>query len=436
MSFDADAIVLGAGMAGLAAARALAERNLRVLVLEARERVGGRILSQQVEGDVIELGAEFIHGRAPELWALIEEAGVETTERGGVMLRQAEGGSLREEDDHDEEFFAPLAALEEWKGEDVSFAEWVAASNLPEWQKPVLTSYVEGFNAADAEKIGVVSLGIQQKAEEASEGERAWHVRGGYVQLPEYLAKRCAVLGVDVRLTCEALALRWRAGHVEVETNRCGLLTAPRCIVALPLGVLQRVNDVSGMRMAPEPEAIAQARQLCMGSVARVVLSFRSAWWQTSQAASRELLEQLSFLFTDDGPPNVWWTPHPEPQAHPTITGWVGGPRSAALLGHSVEELADEACAQLAEVFAVEASVVRGELISATMHDWTADQYACGAYSYVPAGAIDAPGRMCEPVAETLFFAGEHTDVTGHWGTVHAALRTGLRAAAQMLGEA
>jgi len=67
-----DVLILGAGMAGLTAARALAERGIRVCVLEVRPRVGGRILSQKVEGGgTVELGAEFVHGRAPELWALI-----------------------------------------------------------------------------------------------------------------------------------------------------------------------------------------------------------------------------------------------------------------------------------------------------------------------------------------------------------------------------
>jgi monoamine oxidase len=66
-------------------------------------------------------------------------------------------------------------------------------------------------------------------------------------------------------------------------------------------------------------------------------------------------------------------------------------------------------------------------------HDWHADEYARGAYSYVPAGALDAPERMAWPVEDTLYFAGEHTDTSGHWGTVHAALASGMRAARQVL---
>jgi monoamine oxidase len=66
-------------------------------------------------------------------------------------------------------------------------------------------------------------------------------------------------------------------------------------------------------------------------------------------------------------------------------------------------------------------------------HDWQRDPLSLGAYSYAPKGAIDASDAMAEPVAETLYFAGEHTDTTGHWGTVHGALRSGLRAAKQVL---
>jgi monoamine oxidase len=77
---------------------------------------------------------------------------------------------------------------------------------------------------------------------------------------------------------------------------------------------------------------------------------------------------------------------------------------------------------------------VAAELISAHTHDWAGDPFALGGYSYVPVGALDVPRAMTAPEQDTLFFAGEH--IAGHWGTVHAAIRSGLRAAEQVLGEA
>ena len=427
----ADVLVLGAGIAGLAAARALAERGMCPLVLEARDRVGGRIYSLQTSKGVVELGAEFVHGRDADLWALINEAGAETVERDGAMLRESASGELtRDEDTEQGGLFDPLAQLADLP-EDMSFAEWLASSDVPKEQHAALRGYVEGFNAADASRISALSLGLQQKAEERIEGDRAWHLRGGYSQLATYLANRVRNLGGEVRLGCVVQSVRWSAGEVTVETNS-GVWRAPRCIVTLPLGVLQRVNGDSGIRFDPEPAAIAHARRLAMGSAERLTMIFRERWWERSKRVKEKALQTMSFLFTFRRSPPVWWTPYPEPQALPTLTGWAGGPRAAKLIGRDADELGEQACRELAQVFGLPEQQVRDALLATHKHDWELDPFSYGAYSYVPAGALDAPAAMAEPECGTLFFAGEHTDMTANWGTVHAALGTGLRAAQQV----
>ncbi|SEG47455.1 Monoamine oxidase [Bryocella elongata] len=430
--FDADLLILGAGMSGLAAARALGERGMRVLVLEARDRIGGRVWSQRaLSGDVVELGAEFIHGRAPELWSLIEESGVTTAERDGVMLRETSDG-LNAAEDHGEDIFAPLENLEGYEGEDLSFADWLNTSDVPEDSRAAVTAYVEGFNAADATKISIKSLGIQQKAEDETEGYRSWHVHGGYVQLADYLATRLVAQHGRIETNCVVESIAWQQGSVEVTTSK-GTFRAPRCGITLPLGVLQQVNREGGIRIEPQPAAIAQSHRMEMGQAARVTLVFRSRWWEKGSAAPPEELQQMGFLLTRDRLPSVWWTARTEAEPAPTLTGWSGGPRSLIFSGRTTDELAAEACSTLAKIFQMDEFLVRSELLSAHTHDWTADPFSRGAYSYVAAGGIDAPRAMTEPEQNTLFFAGEHTDVTGHWGTVHAAIRSGLRAAEQIL---
>jgi monoamine oxidase len=426
----ADVLVLGAGIAGLAAARALAERGMCPLVLEARDRVGGRIYSLQTSEGVVELGAEFVHGKDAQLWALINEAGAETVERDGAMLRETASGELMQDEDVEERLFGPLDQLADLP-KDMTFADWLASSDVPKEQHVALRSYVEGFNAADANRISALSLGLQQKAEDIIEGDRAWHLRGGYSQLAIYLANRVRKLGGQVRLSVVVQSVRWSAGGVVVETNN-GVFRAPRCVVTLPLGVLQCVNGEKGIRFEPEPAAIAQARRLAMGSAERFTMIFRERWWERSKRVDEKALRTMSFLFTFRCSPPVWWTPYPEPQALPTLTGWAGGPRAARLIGRDAEELGAQACSELAEVFGLPAQQVRDALIATHKHDWELDPFSRGAYSYVPAGALDAPAAMAAPQCDTLFFAGEHTDTTGHWGTVHAALGTGLRAARQI----
>ena len=426
-------------MAGLAAARALAEAGKRVLVLEARDRVGGRVFTERTaEGVLVEHGAEFIHGRVAELWALINEAGLATVEREGAMLRESDGRLTDDAEERGDDFFSPLEDLAELAGEDLSFADWLAGSNVPEWQRDALTGYVEGFNAADAGRISARSLGVQQRAEDASEGDRAWHLPGGYAQLPEFLAERVRALGGEIRLGCIVSAVRWREGEVVVTTD-AGDLRAAKCVVTLPLGVLQAANagSAASVRIEPEPRPLFEARRMAMGQAVRFTLVFRERWWERAAAANPALdpgaLRTLHFLFTAERTPPVWWTRHPEPEPLPTLVGWIGGPASEALRGKTAAELAEHACRELAEVFHLPAEQIRAALVSAHTFDWSADLFARGSYSYVAAGALDAPAAMAEPVADTLFFAGEHTDTTGHWGTVHAALRTGLRAAAQVL---
>jgi monoamine oxidase len=439
---DFDVLVLGAGMAGLAAARALAERGVRVCVLESQQRVGGRVRTETVAGATVELGAEFVHGRPPELFALIAEAGLTLTERDGAMLRATEAHGvwhIEEDNPQDGSMFAALEKLDEPQGDDEPFARWLARQDVGEEERAALLGFVEGFNAADAERIGVYALAAQQHAEDAIEGDRAWHVNGGYAQVAEYLATQIRALGSAVRTGQHVAEIAWQHGSVRLRTAAGEEYAAPRCIVTLPLALLQRVN-AGGMAIMPEPPYIALSRSLAMGQVVRFTLLFQSRWWEKAKnQASDDALRTLHFLFTPSLVPAVWWTAHPEaePEYGPfALVGWVGGPRSSELAGKSADELGALACAQLGEVFGVGEDAVRAQLVTTVFHDWSADPLARGAYSYVPAGALDVPRALSEPLEATLYFAGEHTDVTAHWGTVHAAMRSGLRAAAQILGDA
>ena len=252
--------------------------------------------------------------------------------------------------------------------------------------------------------------------------------------MPNYLATRVKDLGGSILLDHQVRSIRWNPGNVLVETTR-GEFSAPQCILTFPLGVLHNVNRPNGIAITPEPAAIPHARRLAMGHASRFTLVFRSQYWQLTQLIDPQTLRTLSFLFTPNHIPPVWWTSHPDPDALPALTGWAGGPRASALQGKTAAELGSDACATLASIFALDEQLVRSALIATCSHDWSADPFARGAYGYVPAGAVDASAAMAQPQANTLFFAGEHTDITGNWGTVHAAIRSGLRATAQVLKE-
>ncbi len=426
-----DVTVVGAGIAGLGCARMLAERGLRVCVVEARERVGGRVRTERVGGQggqIVELGAEFVHGRPEELLHLIREAGLTLCERGGTSVA-FEGGRLTN-DDAEDRGFAPLEDLRGWAGEDRAFGTWLDGSRWADDEevRASVLGYVEGFNAADAGVISARALGVQQVAEEAIEGDRLAHVCEGYDRIAEFLAERIRSAGGEVWCGITVAAVHWSAGRAALETS-AGEIAAAKAVLTLPLGVLQ----AGSVRIVPEPVTCIQASQgMRMGEVCRFSMVFRECWWEGLEP--QPALRALSFLFDFNETPAVWWTTYPEPGA--VLTGWVGGPRARALLGKTDDELGDVGVRQLARVFGVPEVHVREQLVAVQRHDWSLDALACGAYSYVAAGGLAASARMSEPVEHTLFFAGEHTDTTGHWGTVHGALRSGLRAARQVLGGA
>jgi monoamine oxidase len=412
---DYDVLVLGAGIAGLAAARTLAEAGRRVLLLEARDRVGGRILTARASGLTlpVELGAEFVHGRPPELLALIREAGLTLIEREGDFLCY-ENGSLG--GCGLEESFHILDTLPEEP--DQTFDEFLAGKQLPSRIASRVRAYVEGFNAADAAIIGTAALRKQQIAEEEMESDRLFRVVEGYDRLPEYMRERFLSAGGTLALQTTVTRVEWAPGHVSIATDNPvqGTIRAKQAVIALPLGVLQS----EAITISPNASFSAPLQTPVMGTATRITMVFHERFWQSSTPG-------LSFVLSQEEMPPTWWTNHPD--ASPVLTGWIGGPR--ALFAPSGKVLEQQALKTLGKIFHREdlASLLK----SSYTHNWHADPYSRGAYSYIPKNGLTAPEALATPIESTLFFAGEHTDVTGHWGTVHAALCTGLRAARQIL---
>jgi monoamine oxidase len=180
------------------------------------------------------------------------------------------------------------------------------------------------------------------------------------------------------------------------------------------------------------PEKRAAIEQLEMGQVVKVAFRFREMFWD-AQAGTAPQLPRLSFLFSDDAVLPTWWTGYP--LLTPLLIGWVGGPRAVRLSSLPDAAIAEQALGALARVLGVSTGWLEARLEGWQTHNWSADPFSRGAYSYVRVGGIDAPGQLAAPVEGTLFFAGEATDTNGHTGTVHGALATGKRAADQIIAE-
>jgi monoamine oxidase len=433
-----DVLVIGAGVAGLAAALLLAHSGRTVRLIEARDRVGGRIFTQHTQrldahGSLpVELGAEFIHGLPPASWSLIADAGLATYELDGERYC-FEHGELQSCGPEQHDSFALLGNMADWLQQhsqqpDPTFDEYLRAVDVDASMANRAAAYVEGLNAADRAVISATALVRQQRAEHRLQGDRIFHLRAGYSALPRYLADRLLGAGGTILLDSRVRRVNWRRGDVIVTGTRMARefsLRAAQVIITLPLGVLQ-ANSVI---FDPLPgEVQTQWQSLAMGQVNRVSLLFNNDFWSTRA-------NNLSFLSAPNEYFPTWWTAAPE--SIPIMTGWAGGAshflRTQRLSGSDPTALKTAALKSLANIFSMRESQLAGCLRGFYHHDWHGDEFSRGAYSYVAAGAVHAARHMSTPLADTLYFAGEHTDTEDQWGTVHGALASGTRAARQVL---
>ncbi len=427
---DADAIVIGAGAAGLSAAGALGADGLRVVVLEARERVGGRILSRPTDrrAIAIELGPEFVHGAAPETTAVLRAIGGTAVESGGRSWTRGADGMLHPENDTELDRAMELVRSAHAHPGDVS----VDAYLCERARDPALAgaiaaarAFVEGFDAADPTLASLHGIAHEWRS---AVDEFSTRPIGGYAPIVAELRRRCDAADVRVRLATVVTQVAYGTGGVAVRAADGSIVRARGAVVTVPIGVLHRAPDDRGIRFDPPlPAATARALAgIAMGDVAKVVLRFHAPFW--------ELLEDgryrdAAFFRDPNGPFQAYWTQMP---LHgESVVAWLGGPRAACALARGRDALIAEALHGFGALLGAP-EAARRAFADGTLHDWSADPYARGAYSYLRVGAGRARTALTEPVAGTLWFAGEATVDDGSSGTVDGAIASGLRAAAQV----
>lgn len=428
---DFDVVIIGAGAAGLAALRQLTRAGLKTLCLEARDRIGGRIFTvhDPLSPIPIELGAEFVHGRSPEIWQIIQSAdlaGYDCFER---AIHVKDGKPQTREN----AWLLMGQVLQDMRkaaehGPDQTFADFLASTSHSEEAKQLATGYVEGFNASRREVIGIASLTEDAKAAQSIEGDSSFRIFNGYEAVLKHLARGLENLSNVLRLNAICERIQWQPSFATVHfrsglTAHSETVTSRRIISTVSLGVLQ----ARAIHFDPEPVDILNAAdKLRFGHVKRVVCRFREPFWE----GNRELGD-FGFLLSQEQFFPTWWTTLPI--RAPLLTGWSAGPHADALKGFSREEIITCAIRDLSKILNVKLKEICGLLEAANFHDWSSDPFVRGAYSYVPANALWAREILARPVSNTLFFSGEASELQGHSATVHGAIASGKRAAQQII---
>ena len=409
MTERTDVIVVGAGIAGLAAARELCREGARVTLCEASGRFGGRIRTEYLENwrMPVELGAEFVHGDPSELMGLVREA--------GLTLEPVEGEHFESVDGR----FEPARGLDRAQRlldgadsllTDRSALELATAMHLDAKTTRWLMQLVEGFHGAAVDRVSARSLAKQSGAAESQ-----YRVQEGYGALVSYLIEELVGHGVDFALGQTITRVRAASGGVELE-SRTREFRAAAVVLALPLSVLRAHPDRGGIALDPEATRVRDAlTRFEMGSVVRVVVRLREP------AAVFEALPRGGFLHAPDAPFPTFWSGCDASQ----LTAWCGGPRAAAFSDRRA--VADAVFDSLARVSGDSPEAIERRVLDLHVHDFVNDPHLRGAYPYT------VPSAAAEPTRELAFappvvLAGDYLDADV-LGTVGASVRSGYRAA-------
>ena len=416
----------------------LSRAGIGVLVLEARNRVGGRVLTIHPQGldHAVELGAEFVHGRPPESFELIHRAKLEVAPVQGEPFCSNEKALGR--CDYWSHIEKVLDLMRRHAPRDRTFEDFVRQLDDPEVReedKRAACNYIRGFHAAHPDQISVQSLIEGIEAEEKIDGDSQFRLPSGYDRLVSTLEQMIDRKHSEIRLETAVTRVRWHREEVEVGAVRRdgsrGTIAAPKLLITLPLGLLNQKYGQASLVFAPPLTAKAHSlKRLRVGYVIRVAMVFRERFWAELRAEGRAL-SRMGFLFSNDPDFPTWWTQYP--LETPVLTGWAPADSAERLSGLSDAEICERGRLALARVLHIPAERCRAETVLAYTHNWQADPYSLGAYSYVAAGGSDIQQELAEPLDSTLFFAGEATNFQGHHGTVHGAIASGYRAASEIL---
>lgn len=429
--------VIGAGAAGLGAARSLQDAGHSPVVIEARDRIGGRAWSRcDLAPHPVEMGAEFIHGTTGPTWDLLGQYGMDRLfayKNHGAEVYEYVGGVLRDQTNPDASSFfdvagkvAELAIQRDEHGSgDTSVANVIrkaVQSSSPAFSEAEVQLYDNTLNVYVTEDLELVSVfGIRDLLSEEPDSEPDphpdWNFRlaEGYSALWDHVAK-----DLDVHLGKVVSQIAWEGSPIRIETTDDESFEADAVIITLPLGVL-KAGDVNFTPQLPDDKQRA-IHELGAGVVNKVVFQFEECFWP----------EDCGLLFTDLGSQCFWPPGAGRALKAPILTWWSSGSRGRHV-AQDIPGAVDAALADLQQIFSLDSPP---RLRSYEAQCWGQDPYARLAYSYIPQSEFGANlhDSLARP-AGNLFFAGEATARPPASASVPGAFVSGRRAAEELLAE-
>jgi len=417
-------IIVGGGVSGLMTAYELSKHNIHVTVLEAKNRLGGRIhtVRDNLFSQPIETGAEFIHGDMPVTLGLLKEAGIKYHVINDKMFH-LEKGKFKKQQDFAEDWNMLMKQMATIK-EDMPLGDFLrihfSDDKYAELRESV-KGFAGGFDLADITTASTKALYREWSQEMGNQ----YRIDGGYKRLIDYLEAQCKNRGCSFSTGCCAKKISWQKNEVNILTMCSRIYKGEKVILTVPVSVLQAdTHSENYIEFEPSiPEHLHAARNIGFGSVIKIILEFRESFW-------KEKKTNPGFIFTKEEVP-TWWTQLPAHNA--MLTGWLGSEKANSLKDNSDEEILQIALQSLSNAFDIPIEDLRLKLKASMIANWNKDADINGGYSFNTVKTAEAKKILHEPVNDTIFFAGEALFEGTPGGTVEAALSNAKETAQQVL---
>ena len=418
-------IIIGAGAAGLMAAYELSKHNKNIILLEAKNRLGGRIhtVYDPAFSQHLETGAEFIHGNLPLTFCLLKEAGIPYHTISGKMVHLKKEKNKVVKDDENDNWDEAMDEMKNLKA-DMPLKNFLDTFFNDDKYKALRSSvknFAGGFDLADITTASTKSLYREWKEEWGDQ----YRVDGGYKLLIDYLEKQCKKNGCIINTNCCAKKISWQKNEVNIITMCSRFFKGNKLVVTVPVSVLQKNNKSEDyIEFAPAiPEHINAAKNIGFGTVIKIFLEFEESFWskKTNDAA---------FIITEENI-STWWTQLPV--KNNLLIGWVGGEKAISLKDNTNEEILGLALQSLANTFQINIDLIKTKLKASKVSNWWKEPDINGGYSFNTIKSVDAKKVLEKPVENTIFFSGEALYQEVPIGTVEAALASGKKTAQQVL---
>lgn len=411
-------VIVGAGAAGLMAARLLSTA-FDVTVLEAGNRIGGRINTLEVNDNIIEGGAEFIHGNLPLTLQLLNEAQINYVAATGKMYRKKNG-----------EFIIQQEILNGWDAllqkmkavkRDMSLHHFLQkhyGESTHSYFRNQVIAYAEGFDLADINEVSVRSL----YREWSAESEVNYRIPNGYNTLTNFLLQQSITNGCFFLKDTIVQKVNWNQNFITVCTADGQVFEANKILITVPLKMLYDTKKGSTIAFNPLINSYTKAAtEIGIGSVIKVVIKFKEVFWQ----------KDAGFILSDAPYFATWWTQLPD--KIPILTGWMGGVNAKAICTNSDTELKAMALQSLATLYGISLAMLTQNMVFIELFNWEQMSVSPGGYSFDTLKSQEARAILNTPLFNTIFFAGEALYKGLHPGTVEAALTSGQDAAFRIL---